>query len=79
MKPPMILSLLILSLSGYAASAAQFQPADYSDIDVVSVTPRSPDVKPFVMAIFTKEQQQRLAAAAMKKDGLLPKPGNEDR
>ena len=64
MKAAVILSLLILAPSGYAASAA---PSDsYFDIDVVSVTPRSPDVKPFVMAIFTKEQQQRLAS--LKKD-----------
>jgi hypothetical protein len=70
MKAAMILSLLILAPSGYAASAA---PSDsYLDIDVVSVTPRRPDVKPFVMAIFTKEQQQRLAAASLKKDGAEP-------
>ena len=67
MKAAMVLSFLFLVPSGYAASAA---PSDsYFDIDVVSVTPRSPDVKPFVMAIFTKEQQQRLAAASPKKDG----------
>lgn len=68
MKAAMILSLLILAPSGYAASAAQSD--SYFDIDVISVTPRSPDVKPFVMAIFTKEQQQRLAAATLKKDGI---------
>jgi hypothetical protein len=68
MKTAMMLSLLILAPSGYAASAAQSDP--YFDIDVISVTPRSPDVKPFVMAIFTKEQQQRLAAATLKKDGI---------
>lgn len=67
MKAAMILSLLILAPSGYAARAAQSD--SYFDIDVISVTPRSPDVKPFVMAIFTKEQQQRLAAATLKKDG----------
>jgi hypothetical protein len=67
MKAAVVLSLLILVPSGYAANAAQSD--SYFDIDVVSVTPRSPDVKPFVLAIFTKEQQQRLAAASMKKDG----------
>ncbi len=66
MKAAVVLSLLFLVPSGYAASAA---PSDsYLDIDVVSVTPRSPDVKPFVMAIFSKEQQQRLAAASLKKN-----------
>ncbi len=67
MKAAVVLSLLFLVPGGYAASAA---PSDsYLDIDVVSVTPRSPDVKPFVMAIFKKEQQQRLAAASLKKNG----------
>ena len=67
MKAAMILGLLILAQIGYSSSEAPFD--SYFDIDVVSVTPRSPDVKPFVMAIFTKEQQQRLAAASLKKDG----------
>ena len=66
MKTSAILSLLIIMSSGYAANAAQFTPSDYSDVDVVSVTPRSPDVKPLVMAIFTREQQQRVAAAPKK-------------
>jgi hypothetical protein len=65
MKAAMILSLLILAPTGYAANAAPSDP--YTDIDVVSVTPRSPDVKPFVLAVFTKEQLQR-AAAALKKN-----------
>jgi hypothetical protein len=70
MKAAVVLSLLFLVPSGYAASAA---PSDsYLDIDVISVTPRSPDVKPFVMAILTKEQQQRMAAASLKKDGAAP-------
>jgi len=62
MKARVILCLLTLAVTGYAANAAQFTPSDYSDIDVVSVTPRSQDVKPYVMAIYTKEQQQRIAA-----------------
>ena len=62
MKAPVVLSLLILASTGYAANAAQYTPSDYADIDVVSVTPRSQDVKPYVMAIFTKEQQERVAA-----------------
>ena len=61
---------MILAGSGYAADAASFVPSDYSDIEVVSVTPRNPAVKPLVMAIYTKEQQQRVAAAtaAFKRD-----------
>lgn len=63
MKASLFFSLLFLTSSGYAANAAQTAAADYSDIDVVSVTPRSPEVKPLVMAIYSKEQQQRIAAA----------------
>jgi hypothetical protein len=79
MKVSVVLSLLIIASSGYAANAAQFSPSDYSDIEVVSVTPRSPDVKPFVMAIFTKQQQQRIAAAAFKKDALAGKGSGQSR
>jgi hypothetical protein len=63
MKALAAVSLMIVVASGYAASAAPVMPSDYSDIDVVSATPRNPEVKPLVMAIFTKEQQQRVAAA----------------
>jgi hypothetical protein len=74
MKMSVALSLLILASSGYAANAAQFTPSDYSDVDVVSVAPRNPGVKPFVMAIYTKEQQQRVAAAAaLQKTSQLQK------
>ena len=59
--------LLIFASTGYAANAAPL--SDYSDISVVSVTPRNPNLKPFVMAIFTKEQQERIAA--LKKDQPL--------
>src|SRR6516225_9409408 len=36
MKASIFLSLLILAPTGYAASAGQFEPVDYADIDVVS-------------------------------------------
>ena len=75
MKTSAILSLLIIMSSGYAANAAQFTPSDYSDVDVVSVTPRSPDVKPLVMAIFSKEQQQRVAAVPKKNVFAQANPG----
>ena len=72
MKAPMVLSLLILASSGYAANAAQYTVSDYSDIDIVSVTPRSQDIKPYVMAIFTREQQERVAA--LKKSAAREQP-----
>jgi len=70
MKALAVLSLMIVMTSGYAASAAPVMPSDYSDIDVISATPRNPDVKPLVMAIFTKEQQRRVAAA-LRKNALV--------
>lgn len=70
---------LILAPTGYAANAAQMDAASYADFDVVSVTPRSQDVKPYVMAIFRKDQQQRLAAAAFKKNALAAKDASQSR
>ena len=67
MKAALVLSLMILVPTGHAASAAQRDVSDYADIDVVAVAPRSGAVKPYVLAIFTKEQQQRLAAASARK------------
>jgi len=67
MKAALVLSLMILVPTGHAASAAQRDASDYADIDVVSVAPRSASIKPYVLAIFTKEQQQRLAAASVRK------------
>jgi len=67
MKIALALSLMILAPTGHAASAAPPGSSSYSDIEVVSVTPRRSAIKPFVLAIFTKEQRQRLAAASLKK------------
>jgi hypothetical protein len=67
MKSFVVLSVLMIASSGFAASAAESSYSDYSDIDVVSVVPRSPSVKPYVMAIFTKHQLERVAAATPKK------------
>jgi hypothetical protein len=59
---------MILAPTGHAASAAPL--SSYSDIDVISVVPRSSTVKPFVLAIFTDEQRQRLAATSLKKNAM---------
>jgi len=73
MKTAIVLSLMILAPTGYAANAAQFDASNYSDIEVISVRPRTATVKPFVMAIFTQEQRQRMAIAAFKKSALTTK------
>ena len=62
MRVPVALSLLMIVISGYAASAAELANSAYDDITVISVTPRSASTKPFVMATYTKEQRERVAA-----------------
>jgi hypothetical protein len=79
MKTLAVLSLMMVVSSGYAASAAPLILSDYSDVDVISVTPRNPDVKPLVMAIFTKDQQQRVAAATFKKNVFSSQDTNRIR
>jgi hypothetical protein len=79
MKTLAVLSFVIVVSSGYAASAAPLSLSDYSDVDVISVTPRNPDVKPLVMATFTKEQQQRVAAAAFQKNVFASQDTNRSR
>ena len=73
MKTAIVLSLIILAPIGHAANAAQFDASNYSDIEVISVRPRTTTVKPFVMAIFTQEQRQRMAS---QKNALTTKAAN---
>ena len=73
MKTALILSLMILAPIGHAANAAQFDTSNYADFEVISVRPRTTAVKPFVMAIFTQEQRQRMATAEFKKSALATK------
>jgi len=75
-KTAIVLSLMILAPTGHAANAAQFDTPNYSDIEVISVRPRTTTVKPFVMAIFTQEQRQRMAIAASQKNALTTKAAN---
>jgi hypothetical protein len=72
-KTAIVLSLMILAPIGHAASAAQFDATNYSDFEVISVRARTTIVKPFVMAIFTQEQRQRMALAEFKKSALATK------
>ena len=73
MKIAIVLSVMILAAIGHAANAAPFDASNYSGFEVISARPRTAPVKPFVMAIFTQEQQQRLAIAASKKSVLATK------
>ncbi|HSS15122.1 MAG TPA: hypothetical protein VLL04_14580 [Rhizomicrobium sp.] len=75
-KTAIVLSLIILASIGPAANAAQVDSFNYSDIEVISVQPRATTIKPFVMAIFTEEQRQRLAAASFQKRAFPPKNSN---
>ena len=76
MKAAVILSFIIFAPIGHAANAAQFDTPNYSDFEVISVRPRTTIVKPFVMAIFTEEQRQRMAVAASQKNALTTKAAN---
>lgn len=73
MKIAIALCLMIFAPIGHAAHAAQFGASNYSDLEVISVTPRTTSVKPYVMAIFTPEQRQRMAVAELKKSALATK------
>jgi len=49
MKPILFLGILTTAMLGVAYAA---EPS-YSEVEIVSVAPRSPDVKPFVMSVPT--------------------------
>jgi hypothetical protein len=49
-----LVSLAIVAPAGFAAAAT----SDYSDVDVISVIPRSPDIKPLVMSISPQERRE---------------------
>lgn len=66
MRMRVALIVLMVSLGGYAANAAEHGDPGYDEITVISVAPRSASTKPFVMAIFTKEQRERVAATLKK-------------
>jgi len=58
MKVLLALGIMVLaSAASDAAYAAEAAPSAYSDFEVVSVVPRSPDVKPLVMSISTRERR----------------------
>ena len=60
-----LLALAIMVLATAACGAADAAPSAYSDFDVVSVVPRSPNVKPIVMSISTRERRKPAASLQM--------------
>jgi hypothetical protein len=52
-----VLALGIMVLASATGGAADTTPSTSADFDVVSVVPRSPNLKPFVMSISTREQR----------------------
>jgi hypothetical protein len=60
MKRVLVFSLFFAALAGHAEAAA----LDYADVDVVSVVPRSPDVKPIVLVIFPEADKHKIAISA---------------
>jgi hypothetical protein len=63
-----LLALGIMVLASAAGGAADATPSAYSNFDVVSVVPRSPNVKPLVMSISTRERRKH--AASLQKDAF---------
>jgi hypothetical protein len=57
-----LLQLGIMVLASAACGAAHATPSAYSNFDVVSVVPRSPNVKPLVMSISTRERRKYAAS-----------------
>ena len=62
--------MVLTAATGGAASAAPFHYSDYSDYIVISVTPRSPNVQPLVMAVPARERQKR--EASLQVGALMP-------
>jgi hypothetical protein len=60
MKALLVLGIMALASTGY--DAADAAPSAYSDFIVVSVVPRSPSVKPFVLSISPKERHKHAAS-----------------
>jgi hypothetical protein len=64
MKALLVLAIAILASTACDAANAT-QPID-TDFDVVSVVPRSPNVRPFVMSISAKDRHKRTARQQMR-------------
>lgn len=60
MKALLVLGIMVLAST--ACGAADAAPSAYSDFIVVSVVPRSPSVKPFVLSISPKERHKHAAS-----------------
>lgn len=58
MNPLLAFGIIVLASSANAAAA----PSTHSDFDVVSVVPRSPNVKPLVMGISIRERRKHTAS-----------------
>jgi hypothetical protein len=59
-------ALGILVMASCACGPAGAAQLDYSDFDLISVVPRSPSVKPLVMAIPAKEPNKQLASKVVR-------------
>ena len=62
MKALFVPSLFFLVLASHVANARDTATPDYTDIDVVSVAPRSPDVKPIMLVVFPEADKNKTPA-----------------
>lgn len=54
-----VLTLLVMTLAGSMAKAAEPAASDISQVAVISALPRGADIKPFVMAASARPQQEQ--------------------
>ena len=68
MRQLVLASLIIGAASGHAAAADTAPP----NVEIISVVPRSPDVKPYVMSLPAEGRQEH---AAVAQTPASPEPG----
>jgi hypothetical protein len=64
------ISLLVSLLVVTSAANASESFSGSGDVDVIAVARRDPAMKPYVMAVLTERQRERLLAASLKKHGF---------
>ena len=78
MRATMLLSLLAAAFLSSAASAAESAAPDFSDINVVAVSPRSASDRPFVMVAFPKKTPEQMALHRKSGYAAVAKSARQD-
>ena len=72
--------LLLMAISATALPIGEVQARELvaPEVEILSVVPRSPDVRPYIMSL-PAEGKPRLALTADKSGSAAPKTGSQDR